>query len=197
MAFDLDALIENLKQVDLPGIVSVEKQTVGQEETQEVAIVRLLRLKGHLRKDTDSSMAMIVGLDSVEDPDPELRFLVLGLEDCEPQELALTIYMDANKETKYGGHKWESDKGGRVSFTYSMPLPEGVSGFPGVRLLRKVLQGIHRSLLFREFKNMELRIHHDDMLTDDERLAKAQMLTQVYNELTAFEPDDEDDDEAV
>lgn len=176
-------IVERVGQSNLHGLLSVKEADSG-----EYAIVDFWRLAGAFRNDRKSVIHMIVdparkGLEN------ELFFYVPPLETCEPGDIALTIYMDANMKCYHGAHRWDSDKD--VVFTYAMPVPTGQSDFPDAALLERLLKDMYEGLLFREIKHMEIRISNDDMLSDEEKKAKFEKVRDMYRRLTG--PKAEDD----
>ncbi len=181
MAIDLDALLDSAKAANIEGIVDVRKTVVG-EERQEIVAIDFLRLKGAFRNDKNMSFRMIVGVDNPSEQPNDLRFLVVNLNQCEPRSLDLTIYMDANGKSRFGAHKWNPETG-NISFTYTLPIPEGAEGFPDSETLQQILQEMYTSLLFYELKQLHIQILQDDMLSDDECRAKRKKLQTAHDRL--------------
>ena len=176
-------IVERVGQANIHGLLSVEA-----EENDKYAILRFWRIAGAFRNDRKVSIGMVIdpakkGLEN------ELFFYVPPLEKCEPGEIALTMYMDANMHCLHGAHRWDDDKD--VLFTYAMPVPAGDSDFPDAALLERLLKDMYEGLLFREVKDIELRVHKDDMLSDEEKKAKWEKVAEMYRRLTG--PKVEDD----
>ncbi len=172
----VEQIVERVEQANLHGLVSVKEGDSG-----EFAVVDFWRLAGAFRNDRKSVIHMIIdpakkGLEN------ELFFYVPPLEECEPGDIALTMYMDANMKCYHGAHRWDDDKD--VIFSYAMPVPAGQSDFPDAALLERLLKDMYESLLFREIKRMEMRISDDDMLSDEEKKAKFEKVRDMYRCLT-------------
>ncbi len=181
MALALDTLVQRLEDVNLGGIVSIERGTVGRE-SREVALVKFLRMKGAFREDNEIVITMIVDPDG---PFGDLYFLAPTMDTCDPFDRDLTAYIDANAHTPYGAHRWEAaQEQGDVNFSYSLPLPEDTSDFPDAQLLQRILENMYISLLFYEVKMLQRQIAGDDMLSDDEKLAKIEKAREVFARIT-------------
>lgn len=182
----VDTLFNRVKQVDLYGLLEVEKAKIKEDGTEGVW-VRFWRIGGAFKKDKTARISMVLDPDG---PGGDLFFYAPSLEKCEPRDIALTIYMDANKRTIHGAHRWEAGEKGAVIFSYSLPLPPDNDDFPGTGLLQELLKDMYEGLLFRELKDLEMRIDRDDMLTEEEKKAKFAKVMEMFKRLTNPKKDD-------
>jgi len=184
---NVDTLCQRVSQVNLHGILKVEPRVVT-EDGKKAVEVSFWRIRGAFKNDKDLKIIMII---DPTGPNGDLYFFVPPLEECEPRELALTIYMDANMHTVYGAHRWRASEKGNVVFSYALPLPPEVEDFPDVVLFERLLKDMYEGLLFRELKEHEIRIGHDDMMSEEEKQEKYGRILAIYRMLTG--PKESDD----
>ena len=178
---NIDSLLAAVKQVDLCGILRVEKKTVTRGGAEGI-VIHFWRIRGAFKNDHEEHITMLIDPDG---PGGDLYFYVPPLAECDPGDMALTIYMDANMKTVHGAHRWQAGKKGDVMFSYALPLPPGVNDFPGTALFQRLLGDMYEGLLFRELKEFEFRIDGDDMLSDGEKKEKFEKVFQMYKRLTS------------
>ena len=195
MSINLDSLMEKVKQVDIEGLVDVQKDKTDKGE-QDIILVMLQRIRGAFKNDKDDHLTMIIGEDNPEASYDNIVFVVTSIEDCKAGAFSLTVYMDANTKTLFGAHKWSptSNSEGRVSFTYYLPVPKDAKNYPDVETLQRLLAGMYESLLFPEYKMVDLNTDNDDMMTEEEKKEKMKRVDKLYDRLISPK---RSDDEAV
>jgi hypothetical protein len=179
---DFETMFERVKEVDITGILGVKKHETGKDDGSKanVALVEFWRLGGAFKEDKNKKINMIIDPDG---PEGDLFFYVPNLEECEFNESALSIYMDANDATWYGAHRWKPENNGEVYFSYSLPVSTSDDSFPDIQTLQRILKNIYRSLLFNEKKIMQLRIANGDYLSEEEKKAHIKRIQQMYEDL--------------
>ena len=177
-------IVERIEKVDMLGLISVHPDAEG----RNFAEVQMWRLGGAFQNDRERIITMFID-PARDDLDNELFFFVPPLEECDPNDIALTIFMDANAQVFHGGHSWQPGEN-KVVFYYAMPIPTDVTDFPDTALFARLLKDMYKGLLFRELKQFKMRIDEDLMLSPEERDTKRKKADDMVGRLVG--PREED-----
>lgn len=171
-------LLQRIQSVDISGLVRAEIITFSDGEMVQV---KLQRLRGAIRDDASMQLTMLI---DPSDQHGDLFFVAPNLEECDPFDKALTIYMDANDKVRYGKHWW-NPKSKNVSFAFALPLPAGIEDFPDTSLLQRMLTDMYEGLLWPEVKTLEFKIADNDLSNPEEKQQQLSKVAEHYMRLTS------------
>lgn len=185
MGLTCQQLLDQFKTVNIKGMTGCEIDNETKSDGKPIIVAKFLTLHSAFNKNEDNLKHMII------DPEGgELLFYVQNLDNCEPDNSRLVGYMHANSFTRYGGHYWEPNREGRVSYRYSLPLPENDSKYPGTKNLQEIVSSIYRAITFLELNSYLSNIQQDPTSNDEEKDQKCRYIAKYWDELTGTEEDD-------
>jgi len=172
-------IVERIEKVDMLGLLGVRPG----DKDPNIAVVEFWRLGGAFQNDRERKISMVIDPER-EGLEHELFFFVPPVEECEPGEMALTIYMDANNRVFHGAYSWKAGEKGDVIFSYALPIPTGANDFPDSSLFGRLLKDMYYGLLFRELKHITSRVSEDLMMSDKEKEEKIKKAVAMVERLT-------------